>query len=192
MGQLLAVVLRRASLALAAAVVVARELVEELRAVDQPAELEDVELRSLPVGEQHADGLVLLHHRLELPDRGCVVDHEARSHGLRELDHLPELRGGAREDREAPGLAPVDASTDERFDAPQVVVHRPMAVGAGPGAAQHTLELVLHILVACQPPSIDIQVTGRDRSDVAPDPCELPDGGFGDDGHCTSRSRRVW
>ena len=145
-SQLLAVVLRRASLALATAVVVARELVEELRPVDQPAELEDVELRSLPVGEQHADGLVLLHHRLELTDRGCVVDHEARSHRLRELDHLPELRGGAREDREAAGLAPVDASADERFDAPQVVVHRAMAVGARPArSAAHPRARAPHL-----------------------------------------------
>jgi hypothetical protein len=88
--ELLAVVGGRAALALTSAVVVARELVEELGAVDEPAELEDVELGPLPVGQQHGDGLVLLHHRLELSDRRCVVDDEARAHRLRELDHLPE------------------------------------------------------------------------------------------------------
>ena len=191
-GQLLAVVRRRASLALAAAVVVARELVDELRPVDQPAELEDVELRPLAVGQQHAHRLVLLHHRLELADGGRVVDHEARPHGLRELDHLPELRRGAREDREPARLAPIDAAAHERLDATQVVVHGSMAVGARPRASQHAFELVLDVLVAGQPPAVDIQVTGCDRGDVAPDPCELPDGGFGDDGHSTSRSRRVW
>ena len=40
----------------------------QLGAVDEPAELEHVELGALPVGEQHADRLVLLHHRLELAD----------------------------------------------------------------------------------------------------------------------------
>ena len=93
---------RRAPLALAAAVVVARQLVEELGAVDQQAELEHEELGPLLVGEQHADGLVLLHHRLELADRGRVVDHEARAHRLGQLDHLPEVGGGAGEDRQAP------------------------------------------------------------------------------------------
>ena len=58
--------------------------------------------------------------------------------------------------------------------------------------AQHAVELVLDVLVAHQPPAVDVEVARGDRSDVPSDPCELPDGGFGDDGHSTSRSRRVW
>ena len=132
-GQLLAVVGGGAALALAAAVVVARELVDELGAVDQPAELEHVELRPLPVGQQHADRLVLLHHRLELTDRRRVVDHQARAHRLRELDHLPEVRGRAGEDRQPTRLVAVEAALHERLDASEVVVHRPVAVGPACG-----------------------------------------------------------
>ena len=58
--------------------------------------------------------------------------------------------------------------------------------------AQHAVELVLDVLVAHQAPPVDVEVARRDRGAVPSDPCELPDGGFGDDGHSTSRSRRVW
>ena len=101
-------------------------------------------------------------------------------------------RRRAGEDRQPTRLVAVEATLHERFDAPEVVVDGPVAVGAAAGASQHAVELVLDILVTRQSPSVDVQVTGGDRSDVASDPCELPDGGFGDDGHSTSRSRRVW
>ncbi len=191
-GQLLPVVGGGAALALAAAVVVARELVDELGAVDEAAELEHVELRPLPVRQQHANRLVLLHHGLELAHRRRVVDHQARPNWLRELDHLPDVRRRAGEDGQPTCLVAIEAPLHERLDASEVVVDGPVSVGAAASAPQHPIELVLDILATGQSPAVDVQITGGDRSDVSSDPCELPDGGFGDDGHSTSRSRRVW
>ena len=67
-----------APVALAAGVVVAGQLLEQLGALDQLAELEHEHAGPLAVGEQHADGLVLAEHRLELADRGHVVDRPRR------------------------------------------------------------------------------------------------------------------
>ena len=98
-GQLLHVVLRRAPLPQTPRVVVARELVDQLRPLHEPAELEDEQPCPLPVGQQDADRLVLLHHRLELPDGRHVVDDHLGVDRHRQLDDLPQVRGGAREDR---------------------------------------------------------------------------------------------
>jgi hypothetical protein len=65
-GQLVDVGVGGAALALAAVVVLAGQLVEQLGALDEQALLEDEEPSQLPVGQDDADRLVLLHHRLEL------------------------------------------------------------------------------------------------------------------------------
>ncbi len=189
--ELLPVMGRRAALPFTPAVVVARELVEQLRAIDQQPELEDVELGPLLVGQQDADRLVLLQHRLELTHRRRVVDDHARPHRLGKLDHLPQVGGGTGEDRQPPRRTPIDAAPHEGLDASQVVVHGPVAVRSLLGAAHHHIQLVLHILATHEPAPIDVQVAAGDRR-AASYPCELPDGGFADDGHSTSRSRRDW
>jgi hypothetical protein len=65
-----------------------------------------------------------------------------------------------------------------------------MAVGSLARAPEHEVELVLDVLVADQAATVDVEVARRDRSGLSPDPCELTDGGFVEDGHSTSRSRR--
>jgi hypothetical protein len=185
-GELFDVVLRRAALAQATQVVVARQLVDQLGALDQAAQREDEQSCSLLVGEQHADGLVLLHDRLELAHRGCVVDHHLRADRDGQLDHLPEVGRRAREDRQAAGLAAVDPSAHERLDLAEVVVHGPMAVGSLSSPPEHPVELVLDVLMADQASPVHVEVARRDRCDISPDPCKLSDGGFGEDGHSTS------
>ena len=192
-GQLLAVVGGRAPLPLAAAVVVARELVEELRPVDQPPELEHVQLRPLLVGQQHADGLVLLHHRLELAHRRGVVDDQAGCARASGSSMTSQRSVAAQAKKASPRVARrsnppfTNASIRRRSSCTE---RWPLARCAG--LPQHAVELVLDVLVPHESPSVDVEVARGDRSDLASDPCELPDGGFGDDGHSTSRSRRVW
>jgi hypothetical protein len=86
----------------------------------------------------------------------------------------------------------VEATPHEGLDPPEVVVHRALAIGADACRPQHALELVLDVLVPHEPPSVDVEVARRDRCRPAPDPGELPDGGFGEDSHSTSRSRSAW
>ena len=86
---------------------------------------------------------------------------------------------------------PIDAALHEGLDASQVVVHGPVTVRSLLGAAHHHIQLVLDILATHEPAPIDVQVAAGDRR-AASYPCELPDGGFADDGHSTSRSRRDW
>ena len=64
------------------------------------------------------------------------------------------------------------------------------AVAVGPLARipEHRVELVLDVLVADQATSVDVEVARGDRRLVPPDPRELPDGVFGDEGHSTSMS----
>jgi hypothetical protein len=86
-------------------------------------------------------------------------------------------------------VAAVDPTADVGLDLAQVVVHRPVPVRSLARVTKHEIELLLHVLVPDQAPPVDVEVARRDRSDISPDPCELTDGGFGENGHCTSRSR---
>jgi len=185
-GQLLDVVLGRAPLAQTTEVVVAGQLVDELGALHEAAQREHEQPRSLLVGEQHADGLVLLHHGLELTHRRRVVDHDLRAHRHGQLDHLPEVGRRAREDRQAARLAAVEPGAHERLDLAEVVVHGSMAVRSLSSPPEHPVELVLDILVTDQASPVHVEVARRDRCDISPDPCKLSDGGFGEDGHSTS------
>jgi hypothetical protein len=186
--QLLHVRVGRAPLALAAGVDVARQLVDQLGPVDEQPALEHEEPGVLLVGEQHPDRLVLLDHRLQLAHRRRVVDDELRAHRHRELDHLPQVAGRAGEEGQAARRPPVEPSVHVGLDPAEVLVHRPVAVGALAPAPQHRLELLLDVLVADQPTSVHVQIARRDRCRLPSEPCEVPDGGFGEDGHNTSRS----
>ena len=187
-GQLVDVGVGRAPLALTARVPVARQLVDQLGALDHDPLLEHEEPGPLAIGEQDADRLVLAQHGLELADRGRVVDDDLRAHRDGQLDDLPEVARRAGEDGQAAGGLAVDAPADVRLDALEVVVDGAVAVGPLARVPEHRVELVLDVLVADQATSVDVEVARGDRRLVPPDPRELPDGVFGDEGHSTSRS----
>ena len=90
-----------ALVAVAAGVVVAGQLVEQVAVVDQLAELEHEHAGPLLVDEQHAEALELLGHRLELRHRRRLVDHHPAAHRHRQRDDLPEVVGRAGEDGQA-------------------------------------------------------------------------------------------
>ena len=192
-GQLLAVVGGGAALALAAAVVVARELVDAARSGRRGGRARTrraAPAAGRPAARRPARAPAPSTRAGPTAGAWLITRHDRTGFGSSITSQRSRRRAG--EDRQPAGLVAVEAALHERLDAPEVVVDRPVAVGAAAGAPQHAIELVLDVLVAGQSPAVDVQVTGGDRSDVASDPCELPDGGFGDDGHSTSRSRRVW
>ena len=106
------------ALGVPAGVVVARQLVELLRVVDQLAELEHEHAGPLPVGHQHPDGLVVAQHRLDLvlyraggeieilhpepsqhPRDQCFgrgIERAGMDDGIARLDHRQEQRGDRR------------------------------------------------------------------------------------------------
>ena len=162
-GQLLDVGVGGAALALAAGVPVARQLVDQLGALDDDTLVEHEEPGPLAVGEEHTDRLVLAQHGLELADGGCVVDHDLGAHGHRELDDLPEVARRAGEDGQAAGGLAVDPAAHVRLDPLQVVVDGAVAVGPLARIPEHGVELVLDVLVADEPTSVDVEVARGDR-----------------------------
>ena len=171
----------------ASGVVVARPLVEQLRVVHQLAEVEHQDAGSLAVGQQHGESVEALRHRLELADRGRVVDHHPAAHRDRQRDHLPEVMGRAGEDGQPAGGGPVDAAAHVVLDALEVACHRGRAVRPGSGRSQDPLELVLAVGPATQTPPVHIEVATGHRGVLPPEPGQLTNGSFGDHGHSASR-----
>jgi hypothetical protein len=89
--QVVDVMLDTATGQMAAGVVVTGQLLEELRMLDQLAELEDEDPRVLLVDQEHTDRLGVLQQELELVDRGSMADQHLVPDGHRQLDHLEQL-----------------------------------------------------------------------------------------------------
>jgi hypothetical protein len=175
-----------APVALAPVALVAGQGVEALGVLDQLAEGEHEHAGPLAVDQQHADGLVLAQHRLELAHRGHLVDDHLAVDRDRQLDHLPQPEIGAGEDGHAPRPRAVDAAPHELPDAPEVRVHRLLTVGPHLGVAEQQVDLVLEVGVPGHPAPVDVDVARRDRRPLPFDRGQLPDRGLGDDGHGAS------
>jgi hypothetical protein len=145
------------------------DLVEDLAAIDELAELEDQHAGSLAIGEKHAEALILIEHGFELTNVRRGLDDDLTRHPHRELDHLPKSFRRAREEREPAHARPIEATAHVVLDALQVASHGPrvISVELGPRSAQQKVEFVQVVLVPRESPSVDIEVTAGHGS-VAP------------------------
>ena len=93
------------------------DLIEDLAAIDELAELEDQHAGSLTIGEEHAEALILIEHGFELTNvrRGLDDDLTRDPHG--ELDHLPQPLRPTREEREPAHPGPIEATAHVVLDA---------------------------------------------------------------------------
>jgi hypothetical protein len=163
-----------------------RERVEQLGGLHELAELVDEHPGPLLVGEQEAEALVLVDHGLELADRRRVVHDHLVPDGHGEFDHVPEVVGGAGEERDASRLRAVDARS-------QVLLH-PLQVG-GDRSVAAVLRVCLSeqhlgrpddVLEADVLPAVDVQVDARDRGIQPLERCKGSDVVLGDGDHGTS------
>ena len=102
--------------------VVARQRVEQLRAIDELTHLVDEHSSTLAVGEQDAERLELLDHGFELGHRCAGTHVDAGGDGDRERHDLPEAPGSTREDGQAPHTGPVEVGVEVLPDAGEVAL----------------------------------------------------------------------
>ena len=168
-------------------VVLARLGLEQLGMVDQLAELEDEHPRPLLVDEQHTEAVEFLHERFELTDRRRAVDHHTARHRHRQRNHLEQVTGRTREDREPTRLRSIESVAHVPLDLREVRRGRVAASVAAHGP-QEVIELGLDVLATHMTTSVHIEITGDDGGPATSETGQLADGVLCDRGHSTSLS----
>ena len=150
--------------------------------LDGVAQLVHEHAGALAVDEEHAEAGRPLQDVLELAHARRVVHEQLARDRHRQLVHLPEAVGRAREHGQAPRPRPLEPP-DVALHALDVLHHRRVGVPVEPGVPHERAEGLLHLAVGGQVTAVDVEVARRDGSVGAPEPSECSNRLLGDGGH---------